>query len=353
MKKYSLVGEIADFDYHSDMWDFCGPKSLKAFLAELKEGERAEIEINSPGGLVVSGVEMANAIKNSSAHIVAHVTGIAASMASVIACACDEIEMEEASFLMIHDPWGEAVGNADEMRKEAQILEQMKAVCMSFYRAKFARTDEELAALMSDETWYTGAECVENGLQCKVIPATGAKIAARITSRHFASMPDAVKSIYSFREMDDETRKAVEAARAAQTAKPVAENWEERFKGASRKINELQAQLAETNDLRCQLEARGKDLAEANAKVSELAAALEEKGKTLASRERELAETRDVLNKANEQVAHLKETRDVLTGGGVLMPPEEGSDYDAQMSKARTAKERNALREKKKRGEIK
>lgn len=367
MKKYSLNGEIADFDFHSDKWDFCGPKSLKAFLADLKDGERAEIEINSPGGLVISGVEMANAIKNSAAHIVAHVTGIAASMASVVACACDEIEMEEASFMMIHDPWGVAEGNADEMRKEAQLLDQMKAICMGFYRAKFDRTDEELAALMRDETWYTGAECLANGLKCSVVPSAGAKIAARLTSRHFAAMPEAARAIYAFREMDEATRKEIEAARAAQSAKPVAENWEERFKGASRKINELQAQLAdvadtarlrldaaeaEAKDLKGQLEVRMKDLAQATARVSELSAALEERGKALEAKEKELAEARDGLTRANEQVAHLKETRDVLTGG-VLMPPEDGSDYKSQMSKARTAKEREALRRKKARGEIK
>ena len=132
MKKYQLIGEIADFDYHSDLWDFCGPKSLKAFLADLKVGEKAVIEINSPGGSVVQGIEMANAIKNSKAKIVAHVTGIAASMASVIACACDEIQMEEASFLMIHDPWTYAEGNAEQLRKDAAFLDQCKAVCMSF-----------------------------------------------------------------------------------------------------------------------------------------------------------------------------------------------------------------------------
>ena len=352
MKKYSLNGEIADFDFHSDLWDFCGPKSLKAFLADLKDGERAEIEINSPGGLVISGVEMANAIKNSKAHLVAHVTGIAASMASVVACACDEIEMEEASFMMIHDPWGVAKGNADEMRKEAQLLDQMKAICMGFYRAKFDRTDEELAELMRDETWYTGAECLANGLKCSVVPSAGAKIAARLTSRHFAAMPEAARAIYAFREMDEATRKGIEAARAAQAANPVAENWEERFKGASRKINELQAQLAEAKDLKGQLEARVKDLAVATARVSELSAALEERGKALEAREKELAEARDGLARANEQVAHLKATRDVLTGG-VLMPPEDGSDYKSQMSKARTAKEREALRRKKARGEIK
>ena len=80
MKKYQLNGEIADFEYHSNFFDVCSPKGLKAFLAQLEDGEKAEIEINSPGGLVIYGVEMANAIKNSKAHVIAHVTGMAASM---------------------------------------------------------------------------------------------------------------------------------------------------------------------------------------------------------------------------------------------------------------------------------
>ena len=105
-KKYSLIGEITDFDYHGFWGDYCSPKSLKAFLDTLSADDVAEIEINSPGGSVIQGVEMANAIKNCKAKIIAHVVGIAASMASVIACACDEIEMEEASVMMIHDPWG-------------------------------------------------------------------------------------------------------------------------------------------------------------------------------------------------------------------------------------------------------
>ena len=136
-KKYCLIGEITDFDYHGFWGDYCSPKSLKAWLDTLAPDEEAEIEINSPGGSVVQGIEMANAIKNSKAKIVAHVTGIAASMASVIACACDRIEMEEASFMMIHDPWSYVEGNAEEMRKQASVLDQMKAVIMSFYRGKF------------------------------------------------------------------------------------------------------------------------------------------------------------------------------------------------------------------------
>lgn len=354
MKKYSLVGEIADFDYHDGMWDFCGPKSLKAFLAELKAGERAEIEINSPGGLVMSGVEMANAIKNSDAHIIAHVTGIAASMASVIVCACDEIQMEEASFMMMHDPWASLSGNAEQLRKEAAFLDQCKAVCISFYRNKFSCGEERLAELMGEETWYTGAECAEAGLDCTVVKS-GTKAAAKIGSRQFAKMPDAAKALYSFRQMDKDTVAAVEAVRAEQSADgeppadppkaAAAENWEARYKGASKKINELQgavdAQASTISDLNKRLDCAMKDLAEAQAKASELAGAVERQKADLDAKDRDLAEARNSLAEASKQVEHLKETRSLLTGG-VLGMPEDSAKMD--ISAGRTPEERENIR---------
>ena len=383
MKKYMLNGEIADFDYHSYLWDFCGPKSLKAFLGDLKAGEKAVIEINSPGGLVISGIEMANAIKNSKAHLIAHVTGIAASMASVVACACDEIRMEEASFMMIHNPWTGSVGDADQLRKDAAFLDQCKKVIMSFYRGKFECDEEKLSALMNAETWYTGAECLENGLKCEVV-ASDMKAAAKVGSRQFAAMPEGVKALYSFRELDAETRAKIEAAvkaaddgegtpaetpaegetvqpseeerqeaateepAATETAEPApaADSWEARFKGASRKINELQESVKAKDsaivNLNGQLDAVQKDLADANAKVSALSAQLDEGVKALEAKDRELAEVRDSLTKANEQVKHLEETRSLLTGG-VLTLPEEVVDVGS----GKTPEAREALRRQK------
>lgn len=368
MKKYQLIGEIADFDFHNDLWDFCGPKSLKAFLADLKVGEKAVIEINSPGGLVISGIEMANAIKNSKAYLTAHVTGIAASMASVIACACDDIQMEEASFLMIHDPWTCAEGNAERLRKDAAFLDQCKGVCMSFYRGKFSCDEKKLAELMSAETWYTGRECLENGLACTVV-ASDMKAAAKIGSRQFGKMPEAAAKLYEFRQMDDETKAAIEKAKAEQTAEtetpaaetatptaePVAaagaevphgtdggENWEARFKGASKKINELQdaikAHEATIADLKGQLDRAGKDLTEAKDKVSELSGTVEKQAQDLKAKENDLADVRNSLTKANEHVKHLEDTRTLLTGG-VLSLPEDPAKVDVDSGKTPEARE--------------
>lgn len=398
-KKFSLIGEISDFDYHGAWGDYISPRPLRDFLAGVAAGDEVEIEINSPGGLVVNGIEMANAIKNCPAHTVAHVTGVAASMASVIACACDAIEMEEASFLMIHDPWGYVAGNAEDLRKEAGKLDQMKAAIMSFYRGKFkGKTADELAALMAEETWYTGSECLANGLDCTVI-ASDFKAAASIANYPFAKVPDAAaKFLKRAPELTDEGRAELAAARAAascvasapvpnaeaagagapsspavapsvaaapsllrasvppcKTSPASATDWEARYKGASKKINELQVALDAANaerdelseraasaasrltEFEDQLKAAGfENLAALTGAVSELKVSLEK-------RDQDLAEAR-------EQLDHLKQTRDLLTGA-VLTPA--AVSYDAKLSSAKTPEAREELRRQKKAGKIK
>ena len=358
-KKFCLIGEISDFDYHGVWGDYNSPRPLRDFLAGVTAADEVEIEINSPGGLVVKGIEMANAIKNCPARTVAHVTGIAASMASVVACACDAIEMEEASFLMIHDPWGYAQGNAEELRKEAGKLDQMKAAIMSFYRGKFkGKTADELASLMAEETWYTGSECLANGLDCTVI-ASDFKAAASIANHPFAKVPDAAaKFLKRAPELTDEGRAELAAARDAQASK-ISEptDWEARYKGASKKINELSARLAACEsaekeqaatiaardatikDFEDQVKASGyENLAALVGAVSGLKADLEKSGKDLAA--------------TREQLDHLKQTRDLLTGG-VLTPKNAADSYEALMAKATTPEARESLRAQKRAGKIK
>ena len=374
-KKFSLIGEITDFDYHGMWGDYNSPKPLKAWLDTLAPGEEAEIEINSPGGLVVQGVEMANAIKNSKARIIAHVTGIAASMASVIVCACDAIEMEEASFMMIHDPWGYALGNAEEMRKEASLLDQMKSVIMSFYRGKFkGLTEDQISALMSDETWYTGTECKENGLDCTVIKSD-VRAAASIVPHKFAKIPEAAAKFLTSKELTDEGRAEIEAAKAKAKAEKAASgssagnnaeapaapaastpadgDWEARYRGASKKINELQARIAdfekrvgdsadgaavaaERDSLKTQVAALEQTSANAVKALKDFEDQVKQSGfenlaaligavsgfkSDLEKRDGELAECRQQLN-------HMKATRDILTSS-VLTPGAAQAKYSS------------------------
>ena len=143
----------------------------KAFLDELKAlGPVAEltVRINSPGGSVFDGVAIYNALKRHDAAITVWIDGIAASIASMIAMAGDEVVMPENAMLVLHDPSGLVAGTAADMRAMAEALDRMKAGMVAAYRDKSGRDDAEIEALMAAETWLSAQEAVALGLADRV-----------------------------------------------------------------------------------------------------------------------------------------------------------------------------------------
>ena len=320
-----------------------GPDAVDAFLADCAPGERVKIEINSAGGYVIPGMAMANSIKNSQAHVVAHVTGLAASMASVIMCACDEIQVEEGAFVMIHNPWSWAEGDAEELRKEAEVLDTMKAGIMAFYRGKFPdKSDEEISAMMDAETWMTGDAALEAGLKCVVIPAT-VRAAASATRHRFASIPEAARKFLDVRDEPPAPPPAESAAdggsfippgggassaadgfsslspeggtssdpapesAAAEAPAPDAA-WEARLAGLqAAKDREIAALAAARDSLKSQLDESQKALASAQAEASSFRAKVEEAEHALAQAreqlEAEIAQHRKLAGAALQQPA--------------------------------------------------
>jgi len=143
----------------------------KAFLDELKAlGSVAElaVRINSPGGSVFDGVAIYNALKRHDAAITVWIDGIAASIASMIAMAGDEVVMPENAMLVLHDPSGLVAGTASETRAMAEALDRMKAGMVAAYRDKSGRSDVEIEALMHDETWLSAQEAVDLGFADRI-----------------------------------------------------------------------------------------------------------------------------------------------------------------------------------------
>lgn len=137
-----------------------------SFVRDLKaiDAETIHLRINSPGGSVFDGVAIHNALKDHPARIVSHIDSLAASMASVIALAGDEISMAENAFLMIHDPWTLTIGNSEQLRKDADLLDKLgDTVIRSSYMAKTGKSEEEIKAWMADETWFTAEEALAAG----------------------------------------------------------------------------------------------------------------------------------------------------------------------------------------------
>lgn len=121
------------------------------------------IRINSPGGDVFDGFAIYNLIKAYPGKTTVYIDGLAASAASVIAMAGDEIVMAENALMMIHDPWTMAIGSSAEMRDTADLLDKIKDSIVTTYKAKSDASAEEIGAMMAAETWFNAAEAVAKG----------------------------------------------------------------------------------------------------------------------------------------------------------------------------------------------
>lgn len=125
--------------------------------------------INSPGGEVTEGVAILNLLRNHPARVVAVVEGLAASSASFIAAGADELIVARNSELMIHDAWGLCVGNADDMRQMADLLNHFSDNIASVYAEKAGGSVADWRVLMAAETWFSADEAIESGLADSLI----------------------------------------------------------------------------------------------------------------------------------------------------------------------------------------
>jgi ATP-dependent protease ClpP protease subunit len=143
-------------------------KDFMAAVRELGDLENVSLEINSPGGNVHEGVSIANFIKSHPANWTAKVVGNAASIASVIACACDTVEMGVGTNFLVHKPSSLLFGmvNADDARDLATNLDVIETSITEFYQNRIeskGKTNEELDALMREDRYMTADEAIEWG----------------------------------------------------------------------------------------------------------------------------------------------------------------------------------------------
>ena len=139
--------------------------SAQSFVEEIKEyeGKELAIHINSLGGEVFDGMAIYSIIQRRKAKTTVYIEGIAASIASVIALAADEVIMSENSLLMIHNAWGGTQGDASEMRKQADVLDKITNEIAEIYVKKTNLPYDEIIRMMSEETWLTAEEAVALG----------------------------------------------------------------------------------------------------------------------------------------------------------------------------------------------
>lgn len=157
-----LYGEIA-----SESWwgDEVTPRQFGEELAALGDVAEIVVRINSPGGDVFAANAIYTRLKDSAATITVKIDGWAASAATIIAAAGDKVLIARNGVMMYHDPAMNLRGyfKADELEKQIAALAVIKNSIVNALAMKTGKTEEEVSEIMKAETWYTGAEAVENG----------------------------------------------------------------------------------------------------------------------------------------------------------------------------------------------
>jgi ATP-dependent protease ClpP protease subunit len=182
-----IFGDIGD-----SWWgDSVSAAQFAEDLDEIGKVAQLEVRLNSPGGDMFDGVAIYNTLRNHPARVTAYVDGLAASAASVIAMGADELVMGTGTQLMIHDAWALSVGNADEMRAQAAVMDQLSDSMADIYADRAGGTADEWRNAMRDESWFGADEAVEAGLADRVVKREKAtddtSVAAAVHSSKFAA----------------------------------------------------------------------------------------------------------------------------------------------------------------------
>lgn len=168
---FSLVrsGTTAELDIYGDItsWPWLesdvSAYNLSQQLAQLDDVTEIHVNINSYGGEVAEGLAIYNALMRHPARVTTRCDGFACSIASVIFMAGDERVMNQASLLMIHNAWTYASGDANELRKQADDLDTITGASKAAYMGRVSITEDELAAMMDEETFITPEDAVSMG----------------------------------------------------------------------------------------------------------------------------------------------------------------------------------------------
>jgi ATP-dependent Clp endopeptidase proteolytic subunit ClpP len=158
------VAEVLIYDRIGESF-FDDGVTAKGFVEALKgvTASQIHLRINSPGGSVFDGFAIYNALRRHPAQVTSYVDGMAASIASIIALAGDEVVMAENALFMIHDPSMLAMGTADDMRKAADLFDKVGGQLVDTYAERTGLDVDDIRDAMAAETWYTADEALDAG----------------------------------------------------------------------------------------------------------------------------------------------------------------------------------------------
>lgn len=159
-----LNGMISDETWYGD------EVTPQLFKDELNAGNgNITVWINSPGGDVFAAAQIYNMLRDYKGSVTVKIDGIAASAASVIAMAGDKVCVSPVAMMMIHNPATMAMGEAKDMQKAIDMLNEVKESILNAYEFKTGLTRARLSHMMDDETWFNAKKAVELGFADKIL----------------------------------------------------------------------------------------------------------------------------------------------------------------------------------------
>lgn len=220
MKTINVNGDIIcnDMKWIYDWLEYesCCPADVKNVIAELTdENEELKVIINSPGGDVQAGQEIYSILKGIKNHVTVEVQSIAASAASMVAMAGDNVRMSPVSLLMIHNASTCTSGDYRDMQHTADVLQTVNTAIMQAYIAKTGKTEDELKDMMDRETWLTANQCLENGFADEIIKDEKQSIITNAMIGRLSVTDEMIAKVKAEKAAKDAADAAAEAEKAA------------------------------------------------------------------------------------------------------------------------------------------
>lgn len=168
-----------------DAWYGIAAIDVAQAVAALDASTTLHVRLNTPGGDVFEGRAIRTALQQFRGKTIGHIDGLCASAGTTIADACDEIEISQGAFYMIHNGWTLAMGDKTEMKKTFDLLSQIDAAIVADYAGRTGKDAAQITAWMDAETWFSADEAVSNGFATRL-----AALPEKTTNQHTQKLWD-------------------------------------------------------------------------------------------------------------------------------------------------------------------
>jgi ATP-dependent Clp protease protease subunit len=172
-----LYDSIVSSEDEAQWWGGVAPESFVKAVYAVDPKATINLRVNSPGGSVFAARAMEQALRAHKGKVVVHIDGLAASAATFIAMAGDEIVMAKGAMFMIHKAWTGMWGNAEDLRKEADLLDKIDGTLAETYADKTGKDIAAITEWMAAETWFTAQEALDAGFATSIAEAEAKALA--------------------------------------------------------------------------------------------------------------------------------------------------------------------------------